>query len=120
MNSEKKKNRRKKIHKKIRKKIFGTSLIPRLSIYRSNKNIYCQLIDDEKSFTILSSSSLNINSIQKKQNATILIAKEVGKVLAEKAQKKGIQRILFDRSGYLYHGQIASLAEGAREKGLQF
>ncbi len=113
-----KKNRKKSIHKKIRQKIFGTIQKPRLSVYKSNKNIYCQIIDDNQSHTIVSSSSLNFK--QENINATKKVAKEVGKVLAEKAKKKGIEHVVFDRSGYLYHGQVQSLAEGAREQGLKF
>ena len=110
--------RRKKIHKKIRKNIFGTAEIPRLSVYKSNKNIYCQLINDHKSHTLVSSSSLKI--VQKNKNTTQIIAKEVGKILAKQAKKQGIIQIVFDRSGYLYHGQVKSIAEGVREQGIKF
>ncbi|GAB4188340.1 MAG: 50S ribosomal protein L18 [Thermoflexibacter sp.] len=109
--------RRNKIKKRIRAKINGTAVLPRLSIYRSNKAVYVQLIDDNKGHTLASASSLEIS---KEKSVNMSIAKEVGKKLAEKALQNGIDRVVFDRNGYLYHGRVKALAEGAREGGLKF
>ncbi len=111
-----KKMARKKIHMRIRKKVHGSSVAPRLSVFRSNKHIYCQVINDAESKTLCAFGS---NSLDAKLTK-IEQAHAVGKAIAEKAKKAGIDRILFDRSGYLYHGRIKALAEGAREGGLQF
>ncbi len=111
----KKRSRRRKIRYSIRKKIKGTSTCPRLSIFRSNKAIYVQIIDDSKGATILSESSQGIKSGTK-----VEVAKQVGKAIAEKATANGIENVKFDRNGYLYHGRIKNLAEGAREGGLKF
>ena len=92
--------------------------MPRLSVFRSNKNIYAQIIDDEKGNTLASASSMN-SDFDKFKNK-IDKALEVGKLLAKKANKKGINSVKFDRGGYLYHGRVKSLAEGAREGGLKF
>ncbi len=105
-----------KRHMRIRKKIHGTAERPRLSVYRSLKNMYAQLIDDENGVTIVSASSLKDDSY----GGNVDAAKEVGKKLAEAAAAKGIKSVVFDRSGYLYHGRVAALAEGAREGGLEF
>ena len=105
---------RKKIHLRIRKKIKGTANRPRLSIFRSNKSIYCQLIDDSNGVTLASAKSTATNSSKIDQ------AKEVGKAIAESAKKLNVNAAVFDRSGYLYHGRVKALAEGAREGGLQF
>lgn len=109
--------RRNKIKKRIRAKINGTAVRPRLSIYRSNKAVYVQLIDDNKGHTLASASSLEIS---KEKSVNMSIAKEVGKKLAEKALQNGIDSVVFDRNGYLYHGRVKALAEGAREGGLKF
>jgi large subunit ribosomal protein L18 len=109
--------RRERIKKSIRKKISGTPERPRLSVFRSNSRIYAQIIDDTTGKTIVSASSLEING---KGNATIEISKTVGQKLAEKATTNGISKVVFDRGGYLYHGRVKALAEGAREGGLQF
>ncbi len=109
--------RRERIKKSIRKKISGTSERPRLSVFRSNTRIYAQLIDDSAGKTLASASSLEIDA---KGNATIETSKTVGQKLAEKAVSNGISRVVFDRGGYLYHGRVKALAEGAREGGLQF
>lgn len=106
---------RQKRHLRIRKKISGTSLRPRLSVFRSNTNIYAQVIDDVNGVTIVSASSLDLEN-----GGNIDAAKEVGKLVAERAKEKGINSVVFDRSGYLYHGRVAALAEGAREGGLEF
>ncbi len=109
--------RRTKIKKRIRAKVVGTANLPRLSVFRSNKAIYAQLIDDDKMLTLASASSFEI---AKDKSANAQIAKEVGKKIAEKAVSGGIKAVVFDRNGYLYHGRVKALAEGAREGGLQF
>ena len=114
-----KKVRRTRIKNRIRKIISGTKTSPRLSVFRSNKQIYVQLIDDSNGSTIAASSSSDKNFAKSKANKTE-IASLVGKDIAEKAIKKGIKKVSFDRSGYLYHGRVKSLADGAREKGLKF
>lgn len=111
----KKESRRLKIRKKIRSRVSGTSERPRLSVFRSNKDIYAQLIDDTKGSTLLAVSSRDIKSGSKTDQSA-----QVGKLLAEKAIAQGITLIAFDRSGYLYHGRVKGLADGAREGGLQF
>lgn len=113
-----KKGRRKKIHYRIRKKITGTPARPRLTVYRSNKSIYCQAIDDIAGHTLAAAASIEESvpkNITKSEQA-----KMVGKLLAERAQAKDISAIVFDRGGYLYHGRVKALADGAREGGLQF
>ncbi|MCI4650548.1 50S ribosomal protein L18 [Phaeodactylibacter sp.] len=112
-----KRNRRKRIHWRIRNKITGTPERPRLNIYRSNKYIYAQLIDDIQGHTLASASSRE-ESVAKDANKSEQ-SKEVGKLLAERAKAANIDRAVFDRGGYLYHGRVKSLAEGAREGGLQ-
>lgn len=109
---------RKRIKNRIRRKIKGTSSVPRLSVYRSNKAIYVQLIDDVSSLTLAAASS-NENSIGNSGNKSEQ-AKSVGLLIAEKAKAKNVENIVFDRGGYLYHGRVKSLAEGAREGGLNF
>ena len=106
--------RRLRIKRRIRKRIAGTAQKPRLAVYRSNKIIYTQLIDDTVGQTILSTSSKGAETY----NAEA--AKVVGKKTAELALAKGINTVVFDRGGYLYHGKVKALAEGAREGGLQF
>lgn len=113
----KKENRRLRIRRNIRSKVSGTSERPRLAVYRSNTTIYAQLIDDSMGKTIASVSSKEIES---SKNATIQIAKTVGQKLAEKAKTSGVSSVTFDRGGYLYHGKVKALAEGAREGGLNF
>jgi large subunit ribosomal protein L18 len=110
--------RRKKIQLRIRKKINGSASLPRLSVFRSNKEIYAQLIDDKKGVTLVAASSREA-SVSKSVNKTEQ-AKEVGKSLAEKAKAENIANVVFDRGGYLYHGRVKALADGAREAGLQF
>lgn len=112
----KKVERRLKIRQRIRKTIQGTAEMPRLSIYKSNKGIYVQLINDEQGHTLLTTSSKALGE----QGIDIAKAKKVGEALAEKAIEKGIKTVVFDRSGYLYHGRVKALAEGAKEKGLKF
>ncbi|WGH27336.1 MAG: 50S ribosomal protein L18 [Candidatus Bostrichicola ureolyticus] len=104
-------NRRLRIKYRIRKKIFGTSKIPRLSVFRSNREIYAQIIDDTKSITLVSASSLKLP----KQDNKSKFATEVGKRLGMKAKNIGIEKVVFDRNGYLYHGRIKNLAEGVKK-----
>jgi len=112
-----KSDRRQRIRFRIRKTISGTATNPRLSVFRSNKEIYAQLIDDVNGVTLLAASSRE-KEIGKGTNVEVATA--VGKLVAEKALKVGIEIVTFDRGGYLYHGRIQSLAEGARAAGLKF
>ncbi len=107
-----------KRHIRVRGKISGTAECPRLAVYRSNKNIYAQIIDDVKGATLVSASSLEagFEGIGSNKEA----AKKVGKMIAERAVQKGIEVVVFDRGGYIYHGRVSELAEGAREGGLKF
>jgi large subunit ribosomal protein L18 len=114
-----KRNRRQNIRYRIRKSIKGTSSTPRLSIFRSNKSIYCQLIDDVNGHTIASASSKD-DGIGVAGGSKSDQAKKVGLLIADKAKSNNISNIVFDRAGYLYHGRVKSLAEGAREGGLSF
>lgn len=110
--------RRSKIKRRIRKKVYGTAAIPRLSVFRSNKQIYAQVIDDNSGKTLASAGSLKNEGAQKvakKEQASI-----IGKLIAENAIKAGVQTVVFDRNGYLYHGRVKSLADSAREGGLKF
>lgn len=111
--------RRNRIRRRLRSRISGTAAKPRLSVFRSNKQIYAQLIDDEAGVTLASCSSrekdLNLQAVSKTESS-----KEVGKKLAEIAKSKGIEAVVFDRGGYKYHGRVKALAEGAREGGLNF
>lgn len=109
--------RRQRIRFRIRKTISGTTAKPRLSVFRSNNEIYAQLIDDVNGVTVLAASSRE-KEIEKGTN--VAVANAVGKLIAEKALKAGIENVTFDRGGYLYHGRIKSLAEGARAAGLKF
>ena len=115
----KKQIRRQKIRQRIRKKISGNAGRPRLSVFRSNKDIYAQLIDDENGHTLLSVSSKDKGLADEKGNKTD-ISKKVGQVIAERAKEAGIAEVIFVRGGYLYHGRVKALAEGAREGGLKF
>ena len=112
--------RRNRIRQRIKKVVSGTSDYPRLSVFRSNKEIYCQLIDDVNGKTIVQTSSRDKSIADLKLKSNIEISFNVGKSVAELALKKGIDKIKFDRGGYLYHGRIKSLADGAREGGLKF
>jgi len=113
-----KKDKRYRRHKRIRDKISGKAQRPRLCVFRSNQHIYAQLVDDEKGKTLVMISDLSIKTKTKKSNAEK--AKEVGKIIAQKAKELKIETVIFDRAGYKYHGQVKSLAEGAREGGLKF
>ena len=112
--------RRNRIRQRIKKVVSGTSEYPRLSVFRSNKEIYCQLIDDVNGKTIVQTSSRDKSIADLNLKSNIEISFNVGKSVAELALKKGIDKIKFDRGGYLYHGRVKSLADGAREGGLKF
>ena len=107
-----------KRHKRVRAKVFGTPARPRLNVFRSEKNIYAQVIDDVAGHTLVSASSLDKEIEGNGGNKTA--ARAVGKLVAERCKAKGIDQVVFDRGGYLYHGRVAELAEGAREGGLEF
>ncbi len=109
--------RRKRIQRIIRTKVSGTSERPRLSVFRSNTGIYAQIIDDTTGHTLASASSKHVSV---EGGNGVALAAAVGKELAARATDKGISKVVFDRSGYLYHGRVKSLAEGAREGGLNF
>ncbi len=117
---ETKKNlRRLRIRRSIRKRISGTQEQPRLSVFRSNKDIYVQIINDLTGKTIVSTSSKE-KGLEKEKGSKVELAGLVGKKIAEKAIEAGVQNVVFDRNGYLYHGRIKALAEGVREGGLKF
>ncbi|HOK34392.1 MAG TPA: 50S ribosomal protein L18 [Fervidobacterium sp.] len=109
-------------HKRLRKRISGTPERPRLSVYRSEKHIYAQIIDDTKGETLVAASTVEKELREKLNQKTwnVQAAKEVGKIIAERATAKGIKEIVFDRGGYKYHGRIKALADSARESGLKF
>ena len=113
-----KKANREKRHLRVRKKVFGTVERPRLSVFKSEKNIYAQVIDDVNGVTLVSASSLDKDFSAKGGNKEG--AKLVGELIAKKAVAKGINEVVFDRGGYIYHGRVKELAEAAREAGLQF
>jgi large subunit ribosomal protein L18 len=119
MNTSKKLVRRTKIRYRIRKKALGTAERPRLAVFRSNKEIYAQLIDDVAGHTLAAASSRDA-AIAGAKAPKVETSKKVGEALAEKAKAAGIESVIFDRGGYLYHGRVKALAEGAREKGLNF
>lgn len=108
--------RRLRIKKGIRTKVSGTNEKPRLSVFKSNTGIYAQIIDDTKGHTVTTASSKELGE----SKVNIEVSESVGKKLAEKASAEGIKNVVFDRNGYLYHGKIKALAEGAREGGLKF
>jgi large subunit ribosomal protein L18 len=111
-------SRRERIKRGIRKRLTGSAERPRLSVYRSNKGIYAQIIDDNSGITIVSASSLSKDFVANGNKSDQ--SKAVGKSVAEKAVAAGVSQVVFDRNGYLYHGRVKSLAEGAREAGLVF
>lgn len=117
INKESKNVSRVRRHARVRSKISGTAACPRLCVYRSNKNIEAQLIDDVKRVTLVASSSM---SLKLENGSNIEAASKVGEDLAKKALAKKIKKVVFDRSGYLYHGRVKALAEAAREAGLKF
>ena len=119
-------DKRARRHKRIRAKIRGTAKVPRLCVFRSNKHIYGQLIDDEKGKTLIAASDLEIKKSTRKtsKNTKMEIAKEVGRLIAKKAKNlpagRQVEKVVFDRGGYKYHGRIKVFAEGAKEGGLKF
>jgi large subunit ribosomal protein L18 len=108
--------------RRMRRKVRGTDIRPRLCIYRSNKHLYAQVISDESGRSLASVSTLSADLKERVQQktATVSAAKEVGQLIAKKCQKQGIQTVIFDRNGFLFHGQVRAVAEAAREAGLQF
>lgn len=112
---------RERRHGRVRKKVFGTPERPRLSVFRSTKHIYAQIIEDVSQRTLVSAASVE-PSIKALLDATAgqEVARQVGKILGQRALEKGIEKVAFDRGGYLYHGRVKALAEGAREAGLDF
>ena len=110
---------RKRKHLRVRKTVSGTTERPRLCVYRSNSHIYAQVIDDTTGTTLAAASSLD-KDVKTENGSNIEAAKEVGKLIASRAQDKKITEVVFDRGGYVYHGRVAALAEAAREAGLQF
>ena len=115
---------RQKVHTRIRKKILGTQERPRLNVYRSTNHIYVQVIDDAQGVTLVSATSVEkgkgIKGDKRPTGGNLSAAKEVGKLIAERAQQKGINKVVFDRGGYLYHGRVKALADAARAAGLEF
>lgn len=112
---------RKKRHRRIRKNVAGTGQKPRLCVFRSNGNIYAQVIDDTSGRTLVSASTLSKDMAELKgHKGNIAAARAAGELLGKKALKGGIRQVVFDRGGYLYHGRVKALADGAREAGLQF
>lgn len=108
--------KRLRIKRRVRGKISGSAELPRLSVYKSNKEIYAQLIDDNAGKTLASASSRALNA----KGTKVEISTEVGKIIAEKAKAVGVETVVFDRNGFVYHGRVKALAEGAREGGLKF
>ena len=115
---------RQRVHARIRTKVHGTAERPRLNVYRSVSHIYAQVIDDSNGATIVSATSLEAGKAKDGKShisgGNLAAAKQVGKLVAERAKAKGISKVVFDRGGYLYHGRIKALADAAREAGLQF
>lgn len=111
---------RQRRHARIRKRVTGTTERPRLSVYRSLNHIHAQIIDDVEGKTVASASSLDTSFKGVQGKGNVAMAKEVGTLVAKRASEKGIKQIVFDRSGYLYHGRIKALADAAREAGLEF
>ena len=119
MSIQTKEQKRAKRHARVRKNLFGTPERPRLCVYRSNKNISCQIIDDVNGVTLAAASSLE-KELGLEYGGNKEAAKKVGEAIAKKAAAKGISEVCFDRGGYIYHGRVKELAEGAREGGLTF
>ena len=106
-------------HKRIRKNLHGTNDVPRLNVFKSNTNIFAQIIDDENGKTLVSASSID-KELKLENGSNIEAAIKVGELIAKRATKKKIKEVVFDRGGYLYHGRVKALAEAARENGLEF
>ena len=115
-----KQERRQRIRYRIRKKLSGTTERPRLSVFRSNTQFYAQLVDDNAGKTLANASSLYKSVAEQKAKGKTEVAKLVGKLIADKAKELGIQEVIFDRGGYLYHGRVKAFADAAREAGLKF
>jgi large subunit ribosomal protein L18 len=112
---------RQRRHQRVRKKVSGTQERPRLAVFRSEHHIYAQVIDDSQGHTLAAASSLDANLRQEhKYGGNVDAAKAVGRLVGERAKEKGIQKVVFDRGGFAYHGRVAGLADGAREAGLEF
>ena len=111
---------RRRVHERIRKKVMGTSDRPRLNVYRSLNHIYVQVIDDLKGVTLVSANSAEGNKETRRVGGNLAAAKNVGKAVAERAKAKGIEKVVFDRGGYIYHGRVKAVADAAREAGLKF
>lgn len=115
-------NKKRKVrHLRVRKNLFGTAERPRLNVFRSSKNIYAQLIDDQAGVTLVSASTVDPEFVNDKEKTTgAAAAQKVGTLIASRAVQKGYKSVVFDRGGYLFHGRVKALAEGAREGGLDF
>jgi large subunit ribosomal protein L18 len=111
---------RRRVHKRIRKKVLGTNERPRLNVYRSLNHIYVQVIDDLKGVTLVAANSAEGKKETRTKGGNLAAAKNVGKAVAERAKAKGIDKVVFDRGGYIYHGRVKALADAAREAGLKF
>ena len=120
LNREGKNITRQRVHDRIRKKVLGTAERPRLNVYRSLNHIYVQLIDDMQGNTVVFAHSAEGKKGERRTDGNVASAKEVGKLIAERAKAKGISKVVFDRGGYIYHGRVKALADAAREAGLQF
>ena len=118
MNKNSKKGQKEKRHRRVRAKIYGTEERPRLCVFKSNKHIYAQIINDEKGLTLISASDLEIKDLKKDKK--IDLAQKVGELIGKKAKDKKIETVVFDRGGFRYHGRVKTLAEEARKQGLQF
>ena len=110
---------RKARHSRVRTKLAGTASVPRLNVFRSNSNIFAQIIDDEKGITLVSASSID-KELKLENGGNTQAAEKVGELIAKRAKKDKINKVVFDRGGYLYHGRVQALAEAARENGLEF
>jgi large subunit ribosomal protein L18 len=111
---------RRRVHNRIRKKVMGTAERPRLNVYRSLNHIYVQVIDDLQGVTLVSASTAEGKKDARTAGGNVASAKAVGKSIAERAKAKGIDKVVFDRGGYIYHGRVKAIADAAREAGLQF
>lgn len=121
-NAQKKRERRTRAHKRVRKSVLGTSERPRLAVYKSLRYVYAQVIDDSSGKTLVQANSREPAVVGKAGDSakTKAAARKVGEVIADRAKGKGIERVVFDRGGYVYHGKVKEVAEGARSKGLEF
>ena len=120
INRSSKNDVRQKVHERIRNRILGTGERPRLNVYRSLNHMYVQVVDDLKGQTLVSASTAEGKKGERRTGGNVASAKAIGKTIAERAKAKGIEKVVFDRGGYLYHGRIKALADAAREGGLKF